>query len=85
MSHNTHQSNALKVVDTRKGRDKSWLIHQRLGYPFFKILKWMFLDEFKGFYIEYLICDVFERAKHKRHSYSFRNTKKTKTISTYSS
>lgn len=64
-----HQSNALATVDSRRAENKVWLIHQRLGHPSFQILKQMFPDEFEGSQIEHFLCDVFEKAKHKRHSY----------------
>ena len=38
----------------------------------------MFLDEFKGFCVKDFLCDVCERAKHKRSTYSSQNIERRK-------
>ena len=78
MSYNIPQFNALATIGPRRGQENLWLIHQRLGHPSFQILKYMFPDIFQGISIEILICDVCERAKHKRHSYKFHHSGRRK-------
>ena len=39
----------------------------------------MYLDDFQGFQIVRLVCDVCEKAKHKRHSYQSENLERRKT------
>ena len=64
------------ATDSKK--ETVWLIHNRLGHPSFEILKCMFPDEFKGFCIKDFLCDVCERAKHKRSTYSSQNIERRK-------
>ena len=71
ISHNMHQHSTYAVVDTRSEKEKVWLILKRLDHPSFQTLKCMFLDALKGFHIDDLVCDVYERAKHERHSYCY--------------
>ena len=74
ISHNMHQHSTYAVVDTRSEKEKVWLILKRLDHLSFQTLKCMFLDALKGFHIDDLVCDVYERAKHERHSYCYDNT-----------
>ena len=66
------------TADADSKKEKVWLIHNRLGHPSFEILKCMSPDEFKGFCIKDFLCDVCERAKHKRGTYSSQNIERRK-------
>ena len=75
INHKIYQCSRT-IASSRK--DKIWLIHNRLGHPSFQTLKCIFLDEFKGFCVKDFVCDVCERAKHKRSSYSSQNIERRK-------
>ena len=72
-------SSALATMATRNKEEHIWLIHRRLGHPSFQVLKLMYLEVFQGIQIEHFVCDVCEKAKHKRHSYVLENSEKRKT------
>ena len=67
---------STSMANNRK--DKIWLIHNRLGHPSFQTLKCMFPNECKSFCIKDFVCDVCEKAKQKRSSYSFQNIERRK-------
>ena len=54
------------------------LIHRRLGHPSFQILKCMFPEKFKKTCVDPLVCEVCEKAKHKRHSHPSTNVERRK-------
>ena len=59
ISYNIYPCNAVAAVDTRR-EEKIWLIHQRLGHASFQTFRCVYLDEFKGFFIEDIVCDICE-------------------------
>ena len=80
INHAIHQCSTT-ATDSKK--EKVWLIHNRLGHPSFEILKCMFPDECKGFCIKDFLCDVCERAKHKRSTYLSQNIEREAHTSTF--
>ena len=75
INHAIHQC-STSVAKNKK--EKIWLLHSRLGHPSFETLKCMFPNDFKGFCVKDFLCDVCERAKHKRSSYSSQNIERRK-------
>ena len=66
------------VAANIKRKDELMLIHHILGHPSFQILRCMFPDKFKKLYVNDLVCEVCEKAKHKRHSHSLENIERRK-------
>ena len=69
--------NALTAADINR-KDELMLIHRRLGHPSFQIIRCMFPEKYKKIRVDHLVCEVCEKAKHKRHSHSSTNIERRK-------
>ena len=78
-NNEVYPSSTIATMDTKHKEDNVWLIQQQLGHPSFQILKHMYPNVFQGFRIEHFVCDICEKAKHKRYAYQSENLERRKT------